>query len=115
MKIKLIFILFVLTIPQLSLASSVERSSKGVIKRLITYANFGDGDVFVSLPTNGQICEWGYFVNKNSKGYESTMSSLLAAYHAQTPILIYGLTADNKRWSGSNKRTCEIYAVEYQR
>lgn len=115
MKAKLLLVLLGLAISQLSLATSNEKSSKGVIKRLITYANYGNGDVFVSLPTNGSTCSYGYFLSKNSNGYESTLSSLLAAYQAQTAIYIYGLTSEDKRWSGSGNHVCEIYSVEYHR
>lgn len=90
-----------------------ESSSKGVISRLISYANLGSGDVFVSLPTNGTICTYGYFIDKNSNGYEGIISMLLAAYQAQTPVIITGI--ESSRWPGSAGAVCEIYAVEYKR
>ncbi|MFU2509767.1 hypothetical protein [Pseudoalteromonas sp. ASV78] len=114
MKIKFVFLVGLL-LPQMLLARSYESSDVGVINKLVTFANYGNGDVYVTLPTNGVTCKYGYFVNKNSNGYESTLSSLLAAYQAQTPIIIHGLTANDKRWSGSNNPVCEIYSVEYRR
>ncbi|MBB1301439.1 hypothetical protein H5183_08830 [Pseudoalteromonas sp. SR44-8] len=114
MNIKFVFLL-VLLLPQTLLAKSYESSAVGVIKKLVTFANYGNGDVYVTLPVNGTICKSGCFISKNSNGYESTFSSLLAAYQAQTPITIHGLTASDKRWSGSSLPVCEIYSVEYLR
>lgn len=95
-KIKLLILLLGVLLPQLSFAAQ-ERSSQGVIKRLITYANYGNGDVFISLENNGTVCRYGYFVNQDSLGYQSTLSGLLAAYQAQTPIFIYGFTDSGRR------------------
>ncbi|TQF70322.1 hypothetical protein [Pseudoalteromonas luteoviolacea] len=115
MKTKLFLMLLGLTMSQFSYASSVERSSKGVIKNLISYADYGNGDVFISLPTNGATCSYGYYVNKNSAGFQANLSMLLAAYHSQTPVYIHGFTAESKRWTGSKNPVCEVYSVQFER
>lgn len=96
-------------------ANLYEPSDVGVISRLVTYANYGNGDVYVSLPVNGVKCKGGYFLSKESNGYEATLASLLVAYQARTPVKIRGLTSDDKKWSGSSKHVCLIYSVEYLR
>jgi hypothetical protein len=96
-----------------ALACAKEPSSKGVISRLITYTNFGNGDVFISLPTNGAICTYGYYMNKDSLGYQASLSMLLAAYQAKTPVKLTG--NESNRWTGSGNPVCELYSVEYKR
>lgn len=93
-------------------ASELEGSSLSSIDRLIAYSRFGNGDVFISLETNGPQCAHGYYVDKSSAGYESMLSMLVAAYQAKTPIVLHGTTS--KQWSGSSKPVCEIYSVSYQ-
>ncbi|MDP5211343.1 hypothetical protein, partial [Microbulbifer sp. 2205BS26-8] len=73
----------------------------------------GNGDVFISLSTNGATCNYGYFVNKNSQGFEGQLSMLLAAYQAKTPIYISA--NENSRWSNSSNTVCEVHSIEYKR
>ncbi len=93
--------------------SDTESSPKSTIKRLIAYSKFGNGDVYVELNTNSSTCKNGYFINKTSAGYEATLSMLLAAYQANTPVILYGYK--NNQWSGSSAPVCELYSVLYQR
>tara|TARA_R110002072_G_scaffold33030_9_gene100262 strand:+ start:9352 stop:9687 length:336 start_codon:yes stop_codon:yes gene_type:complete len=89
-------------------------SSSGKIDRMISYSKFGNGDVFVSLSNNGAICTYGYFINKDSAGYQSSLSLLVAAYHSNIDVKI--MAYDSVKWSGNTANTvCEIYSVEYVR
>ncbi|MDK2594843.1 hypothetical protein [Pseudoalteromonas obscura] len=113
---KLLFSLLLLgAVSQSAFASTKETSLAGYITELNVYANFGEGDVFVKLDTNGSNCIHGYFVNKNSKGYESTLSSLLSAFHTQAKIKVTGFTGAAHKWTGNSGGTCEIYAVHFTR
>ncbi len=91
----------------------LESSPKSTIKRLISYSKFGKGDVYVQLNSGTSACSHGYFINKESAGYESVLSMLLAAYQANTPVILYGYK--NNQWSGSSAPVCELYSVLYQR
>ena len=88
-----------------------EKSPKGTIKRLVAYSLYSAGDMLVSLQTNGSVCSNGYFIDKNTIGYENILSMLLSAYHAKTPIYITG--DEGNKWGGSSKPTCHILSVEY--
>ncbi|MCG7551493.1 hypothetical protein [Pseudoalteromonas sp. Of7M-16] len=113
---KLLFSLLLLgAATQPAFASSKETSIGNYITELNVYANYGEGDVYVKLDTNGNHCKHGYFVNKNSKGYESTLSSLLSAFHTQSKIKVTGFTGAAHKWSGSVGVTCEIYAIQFKR
>ncbi|NRB68229.1 MAG: hypothetical protein HRU48_12825 [Vibrio sp.] len=91
--------------------SATEGSPTGTIKRMQSYSS--SGDVFVSMETNGQQCNTGYFIDKLSAGYESTLSMLLAAYQANTPISI--IAFEDQRWSGTSAAVCKISSVVYER
>ena len=109
MKRFLITLVAALFMSQLSYAN--ERSPEGTITRLITYSEYGAGDVFVSLNNNGTACSYGYYVSKTHPGYEVVVSSLIAAYHTQAKLYIRGLP--DKKWTGSTNDVCQIYAVVY--
>lgn len=98
-------------LPFLTAAESLERSGNALIKRYISYANYGKADVFISLEQNGEKCSFGYFVNQDNAGYHTVVSTLLAAYHAKRPVSI--LADETVRWAGSIQPVCVIYLVEY--
>lgn len=87
---------------------------KSSIKRLISYSNYGNGDVFVTLESNGLICNSGYFINKDSQGFETNYSMLLSAYHAGIEVILTGSDQDTK-WQGSKSTVCELYSVELEK
>lgn len=92
-----------------SLAS--EASPKSIVKRFISYSNYGNGDVFVSLENNGSICNYGYYLNKEDQGFEANFSMLLSAYHANNKVILTGLDTEDK-WRGSGSTVCKLYSVE---
>ena len=92
-------------------AYASENSPKSTIKRLISYSNVVNGDLYVSLANNGSSCANGYFLNVDDKGFKVISSMLLAAYHANSIIHIDGITT--VKWSGSSANVCKIYDVEY--
>ncbi|NOH22831.1 hypothetical protein [Vibrio europaeus] len=93
--------------------SANEASPKGTIKDIFAYSKFGNGDVYIVLSQNGSSCSGGYYIDKASAGYESILSMLLAAYQANTNVVINGYV--NNRWSGSSEPVCEIFRVAYMR
>ena len=93
-------------------ASLVEAAPKGHIERLIAYSRVGNGDVYLSMEANGEICSSGYFIDKSSAGYNGILSMLMAAYQANLPIVVVGYK--DTHWSGSPNAVCELYNVTYQ-
>ena len=87
-------------------------SPKSKIKRLISYADFGNGDVYVELESKVAGCPSGYYVNRDDKGFNNNFSMLLAAYQAQSSIYIYAY--DSTKWAGSSAQVCKIYSVMYK-
>lgn len=88
---------------------AVERSGYSAIASMYAYAKYGKGDLYVSLDVNGTTCQ-GYWVNKDSVGYELVVSTLSAAYFAGKSVRIQ---ADElSKWSGSSQTICEINYVE---
>ena len=88
-----------------------ETSPKSTIKRFISYSNYGNGDVFISLENNGSTCNSGYFLNKENQGFEANYSMLLSAYHANSSVKLIGLDTEEK-WQGSRAIICQLYSVE---
>ncbi|ESP95250.1 hypothetical protein [Pseudoalteromonas luteoviolacea] len=113
---KFLFSLLLLGVSaQSAFASNTELSIGTQITELNVYSRLGNADVYVKLDTNGNYCKHGYFINKNSAGYESILSSLLSAYHTQSNIKIYAFTGQAHHWSGNAGPTCEIYSVQFKR
>lgn len=88
-----------------------ETSPKSTIERFVSYSNYGNGDVFISLENNGSICNYGYYLNKENQGFEANYSMLLSAYHANSSVKLIGLDTEEK-WQGSSATVCQLYSVE---
>ena len=73
---------------------------EGKINNIITYTTFGSGDVVFSLEASVNGCDNGYWLRKNDPGFNSTLSTLLSAYHAKTTVKVFG--HDDQLWNGSN-------------
>ncbi|BFM10145.1 hypothetical protein R50072_02980 [Simiduia litorea] len=114
MKIKNITWAF--TIAAFSMAAQIsaanETSPRSKILRITSYAKFGNGDVYVKLEESSTVCAHGYFLNRDSVGFETSISMLISAYHAGSSVLIVG--DEQRMWSGSSNPVCEIYSIQYQ-
>lgn len=104
---------FVMLLLPLIASAAVEPSASSKIKRLITYADYGGGDVQVVLDTNGTTCVHGYYMNKNDPNFDAMHSMLLSAYHAKSEVVLRGHT--NLIWPGSANGTyCKLYSVRFE-
>ncbi|MCE9687159.1 hypothetical protein LZP73_13250 [Shewanella sp. AS16] len=90
--------------------SAMEQTAVTNVVRLISYNQFGSGDVVFTVKNLGSNCI-GYWINRDDAGFEANLSMLLAAYHAKTRVKVAGL--DDQKWSGSNSLFCKLYAIEY--
>jgi len=90
---------------------ATEASPKSKIKSMVSYSEYGGGDVQVVLESNGTICVNRYFLKKLDPGFDANMAMLLAAYHSKSTIRIYGHT--DQKWAGSSGYYCHVYQVSY--
>ncbi|MBW8184275.1 hypothetical protein K0625_11360 [Shewanella sp. NR704-98] len=101
--------LFIFLVSSNSYAAT-ESTSKTTINRLISYNQYGGGDVIftVNNPTSG--C-YGYWIAKSDAGFEANLSMILAAYHSKAEVRVNGL--NDQRWNGSSNFWCKLYAIEH--
>jgi hypothetical protein len=90
-------------------AFATEPSPTAKVSKLMSYAEYGGGDLVFVLETNGSICKSGYYLKKTDPGFEAGLSMLLSAYHAKTPIRVDGHT--DQRWAGSSGYFCHVYDI----
>ncbi|NRA72432.1 MAG: hypothetical protein HRU24_15555 [Gammaproteobacteria bacterium] len=105
-----LLILTLLTLFSTSALGTNEASGVTTITRIISYNQYGDGDVVFRIANPTSSC-YGYWINKNDSGFNANLSLLIAARQAKTSIKVYGLTT--QRWSGSGNLWCKLYAIEY--
>ena len=100
-----------LLIISLSVNAANEQSHQTKISRILSYTNYGDGDIAIELENStGKTCE-GYWISKGDKGYNANLSMLIAAYQANTTIAVWG--EPNNKWPGSSSYFCRLYLIEY--
>jgi hypothetical protein len=78
----------------------------GSVTVLLTYANFGNGDVMVRLSSNHPSCVDGYWLSPSQPGFKTNLAFLLAARAAGEAVLIGA--EDTLLWPGSTGRYCRI-------
>ena len=95
-------------------SASVYTQSVGTpIDSIKTYASLGNGDIYLILKdTSHQECPNGYYIDKNSSGYDSILGVLLSAKMANQSIVVGAMT--EKPWVGSSNVNCEIYMLHLE-
>ncbi|TFH93055.1 hypothetical protein [Vibrio ouci] len=88
-------------------------SGKTYINRVISYNEYGSGDVVFRLANPSKEC-FGYWINKGDPGFNANLSMIIAAYQAKTPLIIHGLPAQSEKWKGSGNHWCKLYAIDYR-
>lgn len=99
----------------LLLASAL--SQAGIVGTPITkialvsaYNQYGGGDVVIRAQTNVAGCEDGFWMTKSDAGYSANLALILSAYHAKSPVTVYGLS--EQIWAGSAGKFCKLYNIE---
>ncbi|TMP38213.1 hypothetical protein [Pseudoalteromonas rubra] len=90
--------------------AAVKGSSKTTVATLITYSQYGQGDVVFKLAAPEESCPDGYWMKKADPGFEANLSVLLSAYHAKSKVIARG--HDDKVWAGSAGKYCLLYSIE---
>lgn len=104
-------LILVSCLPHISEAAIVP-SPQGKITEIVTFADYGGGDVVVKMDTNTAQCPAGFWFEPNQPGFSALLSGLLAAKHAGTDVVINGL--DNEIWGGSSGTFCKVYSVVHK-
>lgn len=95
-------------------ATALELSVASEIQVLHSFTNLGNADVAFALNTTSGVCK-GYWFNKDDAGYQSNLSMLIAAYQANTKVLIYGHEEASAKWTQTEAHYCKLYGVTYSR
>jgi len=90
--------------------AAAEPTGTTTITRVITYNEYGGGDVVFKVANPSSSC-YGYWINKNDAGFNANLSFLLASYQAKNKVKVYG--HPEQKWGGSGNNWCKLYAIEY--
>lgn len=108
--IKSIILVLLLSFGATDCFAETESTGQTTIKRLVSYNQQGDVIFTVNNPSSN--C-YGYWISKSDAGFDANLSMVLAAYHAKSPVRVYGL--NHIKWSGSSNFWCKLYAIENTR
>ena len=93
--------------------SDNETSPLSKVNRILSYTEYGQGDVIIKLESNGQQCEHGYWLRPSDPGFQANLSTILSAYHAQSNVILKG--EPSNLWPGSSGSYCHIYQIDLRR
>lgn len=105
-KISLIF----LFLTAFSAKANYVGSSLTEIVSIISYNQYGDGDVIFRLKKTMPPCT-GYWLTKSDAGFQANLSMLVSAFQAKTQVKVYGSPA--LKWKGSSGVYCKLYSLQY--
>jgi hypothetical protein len=84
-------------------------SSNATIVRMVSYSNFGGGDVVVFVSSTPATCSAGYWVSPSQPGYKTIVAHLMSAKATGETLIFWG--DDAQRWPGSSGDYCRIESV----
>ncbi|WP_010385225.1 hypothetical protein [Pseudoalteromonas rubra] len=93
---------------------ALEESSLSYINLMQVYPDYGGGDFIFTVDTPAPKCK-GYWISKNSPAYDVASSMALAAYHANTKVIVFGHEEPSAKWAGSTTHFCKIYTIVYKK
>jgi hypothetical protein len=111
---RLVVLIFaLLSIP--ALAASVN-SGTTTIKEIYSYADVGaSGDLVFTVnaesPIGASECI-GFWLDSTAPGFNNNLSFLLSAYHAASPVLIYG--KDDELFPKSSGKYCRMTIIRFR-
>ena len=89
--------------------AAVDYSANARIDRVLSFSAYGGGDVVFQINTPTSSC-YGYWLPKSDPGFEGALSTILAAYQANTIVKVAG--HDDQKWPGSSNFYCKLYYIE---
>jgi hypothetical protein len=84
-------------------------TSTGTIVRLVSYSNYGNGDVVVFVSSTHSTCSAGYWVSPSQPGYKTILAHLMLVKSTGESVIFW---ADNALlWPGSSGSYCRIESI----
>ena len=108
---RIILSIVLLLVSTVSFAAN-EASGREKIIRLLSFSEFGGGDVQIVLETNGSICADGYWLRATDPGFNANVSMLLSAYHSKEEVTIVAHSDLQDKWPGSSGYFCRVNYVK---
>ena len=109
-KFVLAFLLSVVSVS--SFSAPYEGTGATTLSRFISYNQYGNGDVAFKVKHPSPSC-FGYWMTKSDPGFDANLAVLLAAYHSQSKLIVYGLISPDEKWAGSSNNWCKLYSIVY--
>ena len=75
------------------------------IDKIYSYATAGNGDVLI-VPSNTLAECDGFWLDNEDPGFQTNLSVALSAYHANSPVQIYG--NEQALFTGSSQKFCKL-------
>ncbi|WP_303455175.1 hypothetical protein [Photobacterium sp. 2_MG-2023] len=109
-----VFLMVFVSIKTYAVDMNFVGSSVSTIKTIHSYSEFGGGDVYLKLAEpETTSCPSGYWLRKTDPGFDANLSMAIAAFHAKSRVIAYGLP--DEMWPGSpTGKYCHLYAIQYQ-
>lgn len=108
MKLSILTVIFIVFSPFVN--ADIKGSGITIIKTIVSFSEYGGGDVVLKTVNTEPSCANGYWLKKSDPGFEVNMSILLSAYHAKSSVILRG--HDNQIWGGSSGTYCHLYSIE---
>jgi hypothetical protein len=105
--LKLLALSFILTIAGTAYAYNATGLTR--ISQVVTYSEYGAGDVTFSVANPIPECNSGYWLRKSDPGFQATLNTVLSAFHARSTVMVFGLP--NELWSGSAGKYCRVHGL----
>ena len=109
---KCLIVILLVAMSNYSLAASYKGSPISKVVSVTSYAEYGPGDVIFSIENPIPECINGYWLKKSDPGFQANLSMVIAAYHAKSNVLIYGLP--DQIWPASGGKFCHLFNITYK-
>ena len=106
---KKVYLYFIFIISPVYSVADIEISPSTTVSQLLSFSEYGEGDVVAKLNNNGNICSGGYWLRKSDPGFEANLSLILSALHSGSMVQIRAHT--DRIWPGSSGTYCHVYLV----
>src|SRR5262245_20913179 len=92
--------------------AAVVTSNNSTISNVLSFTQYGSGDVIVQLSSSGlSACSFGFWIRAADAGSRNTLAQILAAYHTGKPVVIAADNADI--WTGNtSSAACRVWSVQ---
>jgi hypothetical protein len=79
------------------------------ISNIVSYVDYGGGDVTFGVANPVSSCV-GFWFKKGDPGFQSTLNTILSAYHARSTVVVN--FEPSQLWTGSAFNYCRLHSIE---